>query len=562
MRHFFLWCAGASPLLLKQCKEGEAIRQNIIGMCVALTGIFALLTSFHAFHSISQRIDLAITGSVLWAAMIFTIDRFIVSSMKVVRKGQNEYRIPFVQIVPRLVLAVAIGLSVGVPLELFLFRAEIAHHLQQVYHSKKISEAGRRDQVAEDLHARITQECDQQHGADIKHLTRMVERLDSDIAESTLGRDYTGRPSCGRHCNDLKNQQVTLAQRLSVAMEKKRACLAGTGTPAGAKRTDLLVEGERWRRYETSYEDEALLRPTFLRQYQALQAISAGAGQGQPGEVGDQVGSAALFIPLLLVFLEIVPVITKFMGGVSTYDLLAMQERLAAIESTESDSIASATRLARQRLDHERMRALAEHEAATYGEIHHTAHDAFKSAVIERLEQRLRQWQGSQPRSEDIGHLDAGFSDVLRQRFAAVVHGACEAARTAVAEPERATFQAPRPAPAAGAVSVPAAVAAPEATTAAANHEHAGAFWSRLLPHLQPFKVRFLETAGAKAAEALAHLFANWPAVPATVPVTVFGVLSATSRAAEPMWVLSLALVAFQACRFWALRRRQPAAAT
>ena len=124
MGNFFIWCAGASPQVLSECSEIDRIRQKILGTFVFLTGLIAGLGAFYAFFSTSRNYAISICGSLIWAALIFTLDRLIVSSLYPVRRGDKYALMPW-QALPRMALAILVGVTIAKPVELYIFREEI-----------------------------------------------------------------------------------------------------------------------------------------------------------------------------------------------------------------------------------------------------------------------------------------------------------------------------------------------------------------------------------------------------------------------------------------------------
>ena len=77
-----LWlCSGVSRPLLKRCPT-EASKYAGIGGTILFTGVFASLASGYALFTVFDSITYSIVFAVLWGAMVFNIDRYIVVSMK------------------------------------------------------------------------------------------------------------------------------------------------------------------------------------------------------------------------------------------------------------------------------------------------------------------------------------------------------------------------------------------------------------------------------------------------------------------------------------------------
>lgn len=120
-----LRCGGFDLTIIERCSFHERYRCATIGGTVLFTSIFALLASFYAFYTIFRNPYLSALLAFLWALMIFNLDRYIVSSLVKTRNGTFNTLI----VLPRLFLALAIAVTIAVPLELLLFEEEIEAYL-------------------------------------------------------------------------------------------------------------------------------------------------------------------------------------------------------------------------------------------------------------------------------------------------------------------------------------------------------------------------------------------------------------------------------------------------
>ena len=123
----FLWfCAGADGKLLARCPASDWVKYQGIGGIVLATTVLAFVSAAYAFYTVfSPKTQTALEATIhvgttlastvaglLWALVIFNIDRFIVSSTG---KGDGSERITlteFLQSMPRLLMAGIIGASV------------------------------------------------------------------------------------------------------------------------------------------------------------------------------------------------------------------------------------------------------------------------------------------------------------------------------------------------------------------------------------------------------------------------------------------------------------------
>ena len=120
LKEFFWFCSGATPTLLKKCPT-ENSKYTGIGATVLFTGIFAALSGGYALYTVFDSYFPAILFGLLWGAMIFNLDRYIVSSIKKEGRPFKEFRTA----VPRIMLAVLLAFVIAKPLEMKMFETEI-----------------------------------------------------------------------------------------------------------------------------------------------------------------------------------------------------------------------------------------------------------------------------------------------------------------------------------------------------------------------------------------------------------------------------------------------------
>ncbi len=117
---FFIFCSGAVNTILKRCPSDYNKFQGI-GATIFFTGILSAISAGYALYTVFETYTVSIGFALIWGMMIFNLDRFIVSGM---RKKSNVIKELGVA-VPRIILAIFIGIVVATPLELKLFESEI-----------------------------------------------------------------------------------------------------------------------------------------------------------------------------------------------------------------------------------------------------------------------------------------------------------------------------------------------------------------------------------------------------------------------------------------------------
>lgn len=120
IRRFFFACAGAYMKVLEACPS-EHTKYVGIGATIFLTACMAVLSGSFAIHTLTSNAVVSVMFGLLWGALIFNLDRYIVSSMR--KEGRFWYE--FGIAAPRLILAVLISIVVTKPIEIELFRNQI-----------------------------------------------------------------------------------------------------------------------------------------------------------------------------------------------------------------------------------------------------------------------------------------------------------------------------------------------------------------------------------------------------------------------------------------------------
>ncbi len=130
--NFLWWCAGAHQKLLKQYPSEHTKYAGLGGVLLA-TFVLATLSSGYAIYSVFTNWIWTIAFAIIWGLIIFNFDRFLVSTM---RKYGVSRRKQIWMAIPRLALALLIGLTIARPLELKIFEKEIAVKMQENLHHK------------------------------------------------------------------------------------------------------------------------------------------------------------------------------------------------------------------------------------------------------------------------------------------------------------------------------------------------------------------------------------------------------------------------------------------
>lgn len=129
-KEFTWWCAGADRSLLRMC-PGDHSKYTGIGTVILFTALMAWFSSFIAIQLVFQNsIVPVILFATFWAAMIFFLDRFITNTMY----SDGEVTISkqeFLSGLPRILIAIFLGIVISAPLELKIFDKEIQSYIRK-----------------------------------------------------------------------------------------------------------------------------------------------------------------------------------------------------------------------------------------------------------------------------------------------------------------------------------------------------------------------------------------------------------------------------------------------
>lgn len=121
LKRFFILCSGVDKDIVQNCSDGEQNKYAGIGATVFFTAVMAFLAGSYALYIVFDDYYVAVFFGLIWGALIFNLDRFIVSTIK----KRDNFMDEFIQATPRIVLAVIIAIVISKPLEIKIFEKEI-----------------------------------------------------------------------------------------------------------------------------------------------------------------------------------------------------------------------------------------------------------------------------------------------------------------------------------------------------------------------------------------------------------------------------------------------------
>jgi hypothetical protein len=399
IRKFFLICSGATVDILErpECKT-ELARYAMMGAFVILTASFAALSGGFALYTGFKKLILAIPVGLLWGAFIFTLDRFIVSS---IRKKQVDDDSPLIHktwvksgeiltALPRLVLAVFIAVTVAVPLEMKYFEPEIATQIDETNTEAAKATAAGVPQTIPEL-ALVQTELDDIADTE-KKLRERRDSLTDDVKYEGLGvkgSGYTGVFGAGpiyrQRLKDTKQAEDDLASYQTKNQDRVRYLTERLNT----LRLELAKK----------IDDKNQLRKNgngFLARFQALSQLSADG----------PIRNVTLFLVILLTLIETTPVLIKLFAKRGPYDDLldATEHKIYFSQQVEISNFNSDTNMdlelyeakveARRQLENQLMR-----DTLSPQQVENLAGEDIEEAQTEIAKATIDTWKWKQMRT-------------------------------------------------------------------------------------------------------------------------------------------------------------------
>lgn len=322
LNRFFWFCSGAHiPTLSEEGTEHN--KYTGIGATIFFTAIFAALSGGYAMYFVFKGAAFAalyaILFGLLWGAAIFNMDRYIVASInKIASPGRQ-----LLQATPRILLAIMIGIVISRPLELKIFDKEIKTRLKVNYLN------GQRAKI-DTLNAAFAKKYEIEF-ARMKQLEAQRDSLAQSIKTERQQLNYeifgnktaetSGRMGYGPYA---KRKEQELLQRQQ-SLDSTQAQIHRNQTFMDQRKS---FEGLMQEQILTSPQLDSLANIAgFADRNSALSQLKYKAD----GSKDESTGLAVIFIGLLFIFFECLPVFVKLMSPRGPYDTAIAQQESVSI---------------------------------------------------------------------------------------------------------------------------------------------------------------------------------------------------------------------------------------
>lgn len=316
-----LWfSAGGDIKLLERCPHSERVKYEGLGGVVMATailaffsGFFAMYTVFGPIQSIATTQDLdtvavvkSLVVATIWALIIFNLDRFIITSTGHGDGTEEIAAKELFQGLPRIIMAIVIGLSISAPLEIRVMKTEIDAQLlkdQRVYVEeetpKKVKEFEEEAKRVELEKNEVTTEL-QKNTNDVDALTQAITKLENEIANEIntgVGPKFKVRNNSllakKNERTEFINNTASRVQELKIKFDKLNDQKTDLNNKKEIKIQEIIQESLRQDGIATRIKAAHEISPTV-----------------------------SLALTLLLVVIEITPIFIKMMLIRGPYDYL------------------------------------------------------------------------------------------------------------------------------------------------------------------------------------------------------------------------------------------------
>jgi uncharacterized small protein (DUF1192 family) len=315
IQNFFIFCSGSNRTLLNRTPTD--LQKHVgVGATIFFTGLFAAIACSYALYTVFNSYFLAILVGLVWGLMIFNLDRYIVSSLKMT----SSFAKNFGHALPRLILAIIISIVIAKPLELKIFETEIDAELSIMRQENK---AAQEALVSERFQSRVDT------------LDSEIERLKTEINTYQQRRDALMAIAISEADGTGGSQQKNLGPIYKA--KKVDADKAQTELDDVLSRNLPLIDSKAVALSTLKDQQEAEI--SALEQARLTGFASRLESLHRLAEKSSAIHLASIFIMLLFIAIETAPLLVKLISTRSPYDFeLDKHEHVFVMNHTHTTS--------------------------------------------------------------------------------------------------------------------------------------------------------------------------------------------------------------------------------
>jgi membrane associated rhomboid family serine protease len=328
--------AGADVQLLRYCPNYDRVKLQGIGGTVIATALLAFVSGSYAIYTVfgpnspgrDEPLSLvwfaiSILIGLVWAAVIYNLDRFIVAASG---HGDGTDKIKFrefSQALPRIAMACLIGFVIAKPLEIRIMKSEIDSRLEQQQADLREEYMARDVKIRDgkmEVITRSKQELVEQRDKKSQQLETL--RLEWNKAEDAFRQEFEGSGGTGQ-----KGVGKAAAEKKSLLEQRKSAY------EEAKPRIQLEITELQTRIQEKNLEADKAQQQFVDDQEAAKRKSEKLNGLIKRIQIAHEISPMATwFLTLMLIFIEVAPLFFKMMISLSPIDYLTEnQKRLSLV---------------------------------------------------------------------------------------------------------------------------------------------------------------------------------------------------------------------------------------
>lgn len=335
-----IFCAGADARLLRACPYSDLVKIQGIGGVVAATGLLAFFSGFYAFYTVFSPKESLIGGvsavsasggataamgavvfGLVWALVIFNLDRFIVAASGPGDGKDTVSLKEFVTALPRIVMAILIGLVLSAPLEIKIMKTEIEARLSVVQAEKEQMLNAMTDAKLKDDRQRLDAELARTRAAIADRekrvaelqaqLRKFTEDLNREVQDGGSGRIRGDGPVAAALRENMRNVEARLAEERAAVQPQLE----------GLQRESADIQ-RRIDQLQARRDEQYAINTRNAQREDGLMRRIALADEVSPW--------GARLLKILLIVIEVAPIIFKLMLIAGPYEYHVENEKRLA----------------------------------------------------------------------------------------------------------------------------------------------------------------------------------------------------------------------------------------
>lgn len=358
----FLWsCAGVNKHVLRQCPSDYA-KYAGIGGTILFTALMACFSGGYALTFVFGDWRIGAVFGIFWGLLIFNLDRFIVNTMY----SDGKVTISWQELkagLPRIIMAIFLGVVISYPLELKLFDDEIQVKIDEMKQDRLQNYIANDQQRLDSLEHEIAilretppsihesqivggndqlnslneerKNLEAQFNAEQQHINTITASIRRMQANNTNGQNDNAiaskRQELVRHTvsrnkirtelNHIKSKMASLSPQIQELIDKQSK---DQEQYIARKQADIDILKVKIQRADSTYQ--TVLEKNFHGLQAQMLAFSEMKKNKNEDELFSSTQIAALLIMLLFIIIETAPTFFKMMMASGPYDDLLRAE--------------------------------------------------------------------------------------------------------------------------------------------------------------------------------------------------------------------------------------------